>query len=131
MITRALLIWLLLVLIASINGFIRVAWLIPTVGDYWGHVTSCITLSALIGIITWSTIAWIAPLTATDAVQIGAVWVTMTLAFEFLAGHYLFQAPWHQLLADYNLAAGRLWILVLLTTLVSPMIATRSMFSIP
>jgi hypothetical protein len=47
----------------------------------------------------------------------------LTLAFEFLAGHYLFGHPWATLLADYNLARGRIWLLVLVATLLGPVLA--------
>ena len=46
-------------------------------------------------------------------------------AFEFLAGHFLFGNPWSMRVADYNLAAGRVWVLVLLATLVAPSWAWR------
>ena len=49
-----------------------------------------------------------------------SMWLAMTLMFEFGAGHYLFRTPWSTLLADYNLLAGRLWILVLVATLTAP-----------
>ena len=44
----------------------------------------------------------------------------MTLTFEFVAGHYLFRTAWSTLLADHNLLAGRLWILVLIATTIAP-----------
>jgi hypothetical protein len=48
------------------------------------------------------------------------MWVALTLAFEFLAGHYLFGTPWNQLLADYNVLGGRIWALALVTTAIAP-----------
>jgi len=48
------------------------------------------------------------------------MWLAMTLAFEFGAGHYLFHTPWAALIADYNILRGRLWILVLAATLTAP-----------
>jgi len=50
------------------------------------------------------------------------VWVFFTVGFEFLAGHYVFEKAWETLLADYNLAQGRVWILVLVTCLLAPTI---------
>ena len=44
--------------------------------------------------------------TTRDAWTIGALWLTLTLAFEFLAGHYVFRTSWRQLLADYNVFRG-------------------------
>ena len=42
--------------------------------------------------------------------QFDRLWLGMTLAFEFLFGHYIAGKSWSLLLADYNLAAGRLWV---------------------
>ena len=61
-----------------------------------------------------------------DAWTIGATWLVMTLAFEFVAGHYLFHTPWTTLLADYNVFPGRLWILVLAATIAAPALAYRA-----
>jgi hypothetical protein len=44
----------------------------------------------------------------------------MTVAFELLAGHYLFGNTWERLLADYNVLRGRIWVLVLITTFLAP-----------
>ena len=46
----------------------------------------------------------------------------LTLAFEFLAGHYLFGNSWERLLADYDVARGRIWPLVLIVTFVTPLL---------
>ena len=57
--------------------------------------------------------------------MIGAMWLGLTLAFEFLVGHYVFHTSWNELLADYNLLNGRLWLLVLATTLIAPRLVMR------
>lgn len=66
-------------------------------------------MSALILAITFVAMPWI-----------GALWVAMTVAFELLAGHYLFGNTWERLLADYNVLRGRIWVLVLITTFLAP-----------
>jgi len=48
------------------------------------------------------------------------MWTAMTVCFEFGFFHFVAGVPWEKLLADYNLFAGRLWVLVLLTTLGGP-----------
>ena len=53
------------------------------------------------------------------------MWVALTLAFEFLAGHYLFHRPWSVLLEDYDLTRGRVWIVIPLVTLLAPWLAWR------
>ena len=45
--------------------------------------------------------------------------------FEFGIGHFVFKKPWPELLADYNIAKGRIWILVLVATATAPWITAK------
>jgi hypothetical protein len=123
--THALLIWLGFVLLAVLNGGFRQRVLFPLMGEQTGHVVSTVILSTAIMFITWATLLWIAPATLEEAWRLGALWLGMTIAFEFLMGHYLFHTPWTKLLADYNFFRGRLWILVLVATFLAPALAFR------
>ena len=125
MLIRALLAWLVLLALAVVNGAAREAWLIPRIGASAGHAVSSLSLSALIFLLSWLTIGWINPATARDAFLIGLVWLALTLAFEFLAGHYVFRKPWNELLADYDVLSGRIWVLVLLTTTLAPLLTAN------
>jgi hypothetical protein len=120
MFARALAVWLGIMLLAIANGSVRNALLTPSVGEPTAHVLSTIILCAVILLVAWLTIRWIGPESRRDALLIGLTWIVLTLAFEFLAGHYIFGAPWERILADYNLFRGRVWPLVPLTTLVAP-----------
>jgi hypothetical protein len=117
---RSLVVWFVMLVIASANGGVREAFLIPALGAVVGRAVSSVSLSVLILVLTFVAIRWIHPQSARDAWIIGGVWVILTLAFEFLAGHFLFGNPWNQLLEDYNVLRGRIWILVLVTTFVAP-----------
>ena len=64
-----------------------------------------------------------APAPANEALLIGDEWVLLTIAFEFLAGYYLFGASWDALLAQYNVSRGEMWELVLVTMFVAPLAA--------
>ena len=55
---------------------------------------------------------------------IGIVWLVMTLVFEFGFGLYRGNS-FKMLLADYNLPAGRLWVLIPLWVLIAPYIFNR------
>lgn len=120
MLTRSIAIWFVMLVIAAINGAVRQSILIPRFGEVAGRAVSTVSLSALIIALTWLTIRWIRPVSTRAAWQVGLLWVTLTLAFEFLAGHYLFGHPWADLFADYNVLRGRIWILVLVVTAVAP-----------
>lgn len=125
MLPRALTVWVALLVVAVMNGGFRVAFLEPSLGPYAGHVVSTLILSAAICLIAWLSINWIRPHGNRDALLIGSVWLGLTLAFEFLAGRYLFGNPWAALFADYNFLQGRIWILVLLATFLAPVVAYR------
>jgi hypothetical protein len=123
---RALLVWVLLVGLAILNGRMREVLLSPRLGASAGHVVSSVLLASLIAMTAWLTIRWIAPGTARRAWAVGILWLSLTVAFEFLAGHYAFGHPWPRLLADYDVLRGRVWVLVLVATLVAPAWAWRA-----
>lgn len=123
---RSIVVWFLFPLLAVMNGGLRNAVLTPRLGEFGGHVTSTITLCIALLIVTWLTIGWMRPANSRDAVLIGVRWVLMTVAFEFLAGHYAFGSAWTTLFADYNLFAGRVWLLVLVTSAFAPLLAARA-----
>lgn len=120
MVLRALLFWVLLMILAMLNGTVRVFGITPYAGERVGHWISTVMLCVLILAATWYGSTWLAPKGTMDAWRVGGLWLILTLAFEFLAGHYVFEKPWEQLLADYNLMNGRIWVLVLITTLLAP-----------
>ena len=64
---------------------------------------------------------WLAPATIAEALQIGSLWLVLTLAFEFGTGHFLFGRPWDALLKEHNLFQGRIWVVVLLVTTLAPL----------
>jgi hypothetical protein len=126
MLIRAGTVWFGIMLLAILNGAARDILLVPRMGDLAARAISCITLGGLILVVAWISLPWIRPASMGDAWTIGALWLVMTLTFEFVAGHYLFRTPWPTLLADYNLLAGRLWIVVLAATLIAPALAYRA-----
>ena len=123
MLIRAGLVWIEMLVLAIANGAARESLLVPRLGTTTAHVISTLVLSVLIFIAGSLAMPWIAPASLRDAWTIGIVWVLLTLAFEFLAGHFIFGRPWKVLLADYDLTAGRIWILVLIVTLITPVVA--------
>ena len=122
---RSSIVWFLMLVLASVNGAIREALLIPMMGDVAGRAASTLTLSGLVLLLTYLTIRWIHPRSGRETWIIGILWVTLTLVFEFLAGHYLFGNAWGQLLEDYNVFRGRIWILVLITIALAPWVCAR------
>jgi hypothetical protein len=117
---RAFAVWIGMMLLAIANGAFRDLLIFRMTGPVAGRAVSSIILCALIMIVALRTIEWIGPSSKAQAFGIGVFWLTLTLAFEFLAGHYVFGTPWATILADYDVSRGRIWLLVPLVTLLAP-----------
>lgn len=122
---KALLLWFALMVLAILNGTVRVKLIIPRTGLTAGLAISTVMLCTLILLTTWLTIRWMGPADAPQARAIGLLWLAMTLAFEFGAGHFLFSKPWSELLLDYDLSRGRIWVLVPVVTAMAPWLMAR------
>ncbi len=117
--------WLPLPVIGIINGGLRVALYQNTLGDTAAHQLSCLT-----GILLFAAYAWFIahrwPFAGgRQALIVGLTWMGLTIAFEFGMGIFVLRQPLSVLLADYNVAAGRFWLLVLLTIGSAPYLAYR------
>ena len=121
MLFKAFIVWILLLILAVLNGAIQDVFISPRLGEQTGHVISTVILCATIFLVAWLSIRWIGADSARDALLVGTQWVLLTVAFEFLAGHYLFGHTWERLLADYNLFRGRIWVFVLAANLLAPL----------
>lgn len=125
MILKYILLWVPMVFIAIINALIRQYGYLRFVGERAAHQISTVTGIALFGVyIGFVTGRWRIE-SAGQAVSIGLLWLVMTIAFEFLFGHYVAGNTWERLLLDYNLLAGRVWVFMLLWIAVAPYIMFR------
>ena len=119
-ILKSLLVWVCFIPAAILNGGLREHVLAGAVGEKWALPLSGIILSACIFLITWFLLPrTVKALSAKDSLRIGICWVFLTIAFEFasgLAGGNTIK----ELLAAYNPLTGNLWLIVLVTTLLSP-----------
>lgn len=126
MIGKALLFWVVLAAIGVLNGVLRQLGYGPYMSAAAAHVVSCFTALVLIFAAVRGYVAWERErLTRRRAAWVGAFWVGLTILFEFGFGHWVIGHPWDRLLADYDLTAGRLWVLVLLGIGVAPWFWTR------
>jgi hypothetical protein len=126
MFARAGIVWFGILLAAILNGFVRDTVLVPRFEDVIARALSCFTLAGVILLVTFIALPWIGPTSSAGSWTIGAMWLAMTVTFEFVGGHYLFRTRWSTLLADYNILEGRLWIVVLIATLVAPGLVYRA-----
>ncbi len=120
MIAKYLLVWIILALVAIINGAIRNEVYKSLLGDLRAHQLSTLTGIILFGLVIWGVTRLWKITSAQQAWTIGFIWLAMTIAFEFIFGHFVMGHPWSKLLHDYNIFQGRLWIFVLIWTTIAP-----------
>jgi hypothetical protein len=114
--------WIPMVFIAILNGMLREFTYGKSLPEMRAHQISTIIAIVLFGIYIWI-LTGIWRIEAIDqAIAIGFIWLVMTVAFEFLFGHYAAGHSWQRLLNDYNLLAGRLWSLVLVWIITAPIL---------
>lgn len=115
-------IWVLMAVVAVVNGGLRELVIIPRVGEYRGHVLSTALLAGAILVISYLYFMTTAiDYTWGELLLVGVLWMVMTVGFEFVVG-YFEGTPVEVTLAQYNVLAGQVWIVVPLTLLLAPLL---------
>ncbi len=122
---KYLLAWIPMVFIAIANGVLRQAWYGKYLSELHAHQLSTLIGALLFVVYIRVVIRFWEPSSAGQAITIGLVWLALTVAFEFLFGHFVVGHPWTRLLQDYNLFAGRVWSLLLVWVMVAPYVFYR------
>jgi hypothetical protein len=122
-IVKVLLIWLLILGLAFLNGGLREVVLVPSLGMPYALVLSGAILSACIVVVTVMALPKIGPIATHEALSIGVFWLLLTLVFEFGFGRFFQHKPWRELLAAYTFTDGNMWPIVLLVIVFSPLFA--------
>lgn len=116
---RYILLWFPMIVLAVLNGTLRDLGYRPYLGELAAHQVSTLTLLVLLGVYIRWVIHRFPPTVAQQAWLIGLVWLVLTLMFEFglglARGHSM-----SELLRDYNLFQGRIWVFIPLWTLIAP-----------
>ena len=117
--------WVGAVVLAIANGTLREKVYGPRLSERSAHQLSSLLAIVLFGLYLWLLTRFWPFETAAQAIQVGLLWLLLTVLFEFIFGHYAAGHSWPRLLYDYNLAAGRLWLLVLIWVAVAPWVIHR------
>jgi hypothetical protein len=112
MIIKQFLFWLPMIVLAFVNATLRELVFVKHFTMLAAHQLSTITLMLLCSAYTW----WVYPKlhlqSAKEALTTGVVWMLLTVVFEFSLGRSIGKS-WDFLLQDYNLFAGRIWLVFL------------------
>ena len=116
----ALCAWLSFAGIAVICGGLRVKLLEPVLGEAKAHVIGTLLVCLLIFAAMQLFVGASGLKDTWPLMRVGALWTVLTICFEFTLGLLVMKKPVEELLADYNIFKGRLWVLVLVTTFWGP-----------
>jgi len=122
---RVFRVWLVLVVAMSANGILRELVLRPRVGPSSADVLSAVLGIAIILVGTRYFLRPLAGRPTKDLAITSVVLVALTVAFEFLFGHYVDHKSWEELAQNYELWRGRLWPILLLTLALTPFLWGR------
>ena len=108
---RYVLAWFALLALAVANGALRQFTFGKHMSELRAHQLSTLIGSVLIGILIRLLIRTWPPSSSRQALLVGLIWLVLTVAFEFFMGIVLARRPFSRVPRDYNLAAGRVWLL--------------------
>ena len=117
--------WIPGIPIAIVNGLVRTSLYMQFLTELHAHQLSAVSFIVLFGIYVWFVLKWLKLSSAQEAFQLGLTWLVLTVGFEFLFGHFVMGHPWASLFHDYNLLAGRVWVLVLIWIAAAPSVFYR------
>lgn len=121
---KSLIVWICFIPAAILNGGVREYILIKYLNTASATAISGILLSILILLITCLLLPQLVTLNRKESYITGIIWMVLTIIFEFTSGIGT-GVSMKELLAAYNPLSGNLWILVVLTTMLAPIIISE------
>ncbi len=120
--------WLGMVIIAVANGIVREKLYGQSMSELSAHQLSTLIAIILLGIYIFVLTIVFPIQSAKQAFTISGIWITMTVIFEFVFGHFVAGHSWTTLFMDYNILKGRVWVFVLIWTFIAPYVFYRLRF---
>jgi len=126
---KAIKFWFVLLLVAFVNAIIRETTYKPLLTPYignWAH-----QISSLTGILGFYFVIYLFLKTVKekyspkDLVKVGIMWVIMTIFFESFMNINVRKLSFEQVVETYYFWQGETWIFVLLSLVVSPLLADK------
>ncbi|HMM81191.1 MAG TPA: hypothetical protein PKC65_14330 [Pyrinomonadaceae bacterium] len=124
MLIRATTVWVVILVLAILNGLLREAVLFPSFGRQLGFVVSGLILCCVIFAVAYLSMRWIAADGAKQLLLVGFLWLTLTLVFEFSFG-LARGVGLNEILAVYSFKDGNIWPVVLFVTFFAPLLTAK------
>jgi hypothetical protein len=122
---KYLLAWIVMLLVSIANGAVRDFTYGKHMHELAAHQISTASSILLLGFVIWGYVKLFPPSSRNEAILIGVLWMALTVAFEFVFFHYVGGHAWSELLANYNVLRGRVWVAVLIWLAIAPWLFYR------
>ena len=121
---KSILIWLLFIPVAILNGALREEILYNAFGNFTAQVISGILLSIGIILISWLLLPKLGKGEVQDYILIGIIWAILTNLFDLIF-ILVENRPIDDFIAMFDVTTGNLWILVIITLLLTPILVAK------
>jgi hypothetical protein len=118
----ACIVWFFFLMMAVVLGALRDRVVAPRLGIDRARRVMTLVLCLFIFLVTWLMVLSWENATAWTAIGVGVGWTVATSIFECVMGRVVMKLTWSEIRADYHIFRGRLWPLVLLSTLTAPVL---------
>jgi hypothetical protein len=119
---RYLLAWFPMLALAIANGALRQATYGKRIPELRAHQLSTAIGAAVFGVYIGFVIHVWPPVSMQHALQVGLLWLVLTIAFEFFMGLVLARRSLQEVLRDYDVTRGRVWVFLLLWIALAPVL---------
>ncbi len=123
-IKKSLLLWVLLIPLAILNGGLREKVLTPWLGLDYSLPLSGLLLILMIFLLCYVGIPRLGKASAFTYIMMGLCWMLLTILFEFVLGLFMGNT-FVKLLYAYNITTGNLWLLVVLFIGIAPYLVMK------
>lgn len=124
-VTKSFISWLPMVILGMANGFFRGLVLNKYFDETIARQLSTGTLIALLTLYISLIYTKLSIRSGREALSIGVAWAFLTFLFETLLGYFVSGLSMADILSEYNVIEGRLWVLVLISLTFLPLIFFR------
>jgi hypothetical protein len=121
---RAVLAWMLIILVETLHGAVREIFIAPRIGALQARQIGVLIGCLFIFAIAWLTARWIGAGKRSEWLGVGILWVALTLMFEIAFGRAS-GVSWDGIFSDYNPARGGFMLFGLAFMCVTPLLAAR------
>lgn len=121
---KSLVVWVIILGFAILNGMFRAAVLLPLLGTPWGMLLSGALLSAIIFVAAYLALPWLGTRKVPTLWGIGLGWLALTLIFELSIARWQGMS-WSAMFEAYTFNNGNIWPLVLLVVAVAPVTTAK------